>query len=93
MGSLPLVPLRSQEKRKKKENEKLAGLLENLLCAMHSTNFWEFDIEIVVGFPGGSESKESTCNAGDPTTFLYIHSMNFWEFDIETPTKNLNLFN
>ena len=35
MGSLPLVPLGSQEKRKKKENEELAGLLENLLCAMH----------------------------------------------------------
>ena len=40
-------------------------LLRNVIFYLHI--FWDFSvIFILLGFPGGSDGKESACSAGDP---------------------------
>ena len=40
-------------------------LLRNVIFYLHI--FWDFSvIFLLLGFPGGSDGKESACSAGDP---------------------------
>ena len=55
----------------------IAQLVKNLQCRRPCFNSWVREIPwrrdrlptpVVLGFPGGSDGKESTCNAGDPSS-------------------------